>query len=147
MFIDEESNCQLLCSKSRDALDDTETRTECMSSFVEAYSQGHISFKDAVGVRAVMVTDSLYKRFHRGGKTARAGPVQRFPVEACPIRVQPSRYVISRGLDVKELATNDLWWKGPDLQNITVATPDSLQVSSTVTHQCYTNGLKPMHLK
>ncbi|GFT96953.1 integrase catalytic domain-containing protein [Trichonephila clavipes] len=52
--------------------------------------------------------------------------------------------IISRGLDVKELATNDLWWKGPDLQNRTVATPDSLRVSSTVTDQCYTNGLKPI---
>ncbi|GFX32305.1 hypothetical protein TNCV_2454381 [Trichonephila clavipes] len=54
MPIDEESHCQLLCSKSRDAHDDTETRTVCMSSFVEAYSQGHISYKDEVGVRAVM---------------------------------------------------------------------------------------------
>ncbi|GFQ84269.1 DUF1758 domain-containing protein [Trichonephila clavata] len=41
--------------------------------------------------------------------------------------------VISRGLDVKELATNDLWSKGPDLQNIAEATPNSLRVSSTVT--------------
>ncbi|GFU65812.1 hypothetical protein TNCV_567211 [Trichonephila clavipes] len=61
MPIDEESNCQLLCSKSRDPLDDTETRTVCMSSFVEAYSQGHISYKDEVGVRAVMVR--FYNRF------------------------------------------------------------------------------------
>ncbi|GFY69886.1 uncharacterized protein TNIN_252561 [Trichonephila inaurata madagascariensis] len=47
-------------------------------------------------------------------------------------------------MDVKELETNDLWWKGPDLQNMAVATPVSLRVSSTVTDQCFTNELKPM---
>ncbi|GFW49155.1 uncharacterized protein TNCV_3924621 [Trichonephila clavipes] len=73
--------------------------------------------------------------------------IQRFPVEAYLIRVHSSQFVISRGLDVKELAINDLWWKGPDLQNIAVATSDSLRVSSTVTDQCYTNELKPMCLK
>ncbi|GFV35140.1 DUF1758 domain-containing protein [Trichonephila clavipes] len=29
-----------------------------MPSFVEAYSQGHISFKDEIGVRAVLWSDS-----------------------------------------------------------------------------------------
>ncbi|GFW16478.1 DUF5641 domain-containing protein [Trichonephila clavipes] len=53
--------------------------------------------------------------------------------------------VLSRGLDVKELAANDdLWWKGPDWQNMAVAAPNSLRVSSTVTDQCFTNELKPM---
>ncbi|GFY53743.1 integrase catalytic domain-containing protein [Trichonephila inaurata madagascariensis] len=28
--------------------------------------------------------------------------------------------VLSRGQDVKELAANDWWWKGPDLQNMAV---------------------------
>ncbi|GFU83179.1 hypothetical protein TNCV_3737901 [Trichonephila clavipes] len=65
MSIAKESNCQLLCSKSRDALDDTKTRTVCMFSFVEAFSQGQISFKDAVGVCAVMVI--YYNRFHTSG--------------------------------------------------------------------------------
>ncbi|GFS38913.1 uncharacterized protein TNIN_472691 [Trichonephila inaurata madagascariensis] len=52
--------------------------------------------------------------------------------------------VLSRGLFVKELAANDLWWKGPDLQNMAVATPNSLRVSSTVTDQCFTNEFKLM---
>ncbi|GFY41661.1 integrase catalytic domain-containing protein [Trichonephila inaurata madagascariensis] len=50
--------------------------------------------------------------------------------------------VLSRGQDIKELAANDLWWKGPDLQNMAVATPNSLRVSSTVNGQCFTNELK-----
>ncbi|GFS64135.1 integrase catalytic domain-containing protein [Trichonephila inaurata madagascariensis] len=50
--------------------------------------------------------------------------------------------VLSRGQDVKEIAANDLWWKGPDLQNMDVATPNSLRVSNTVSDQCFTNKLK-----
>ncbi|GFT01225.1 integrase catalytic domain-containing protein [Trichonephila clavipes] len=93
---------------SDQAHDNTETQTVCMSSSVKAYSQGHISSKDADRVHAVVI-QQLSKDFQWKLISSEVNPAD----------------VLSRGLDVKELAANDLWWKGPDLQNMAVATPNS----------------------
>ncbi|GFR01449.1 integrase_H2C2 domain-containing protein [Trichonephila clavata] len=125
-------------------------------SSVEAYSQGHISSKDADRVHAIVVRFYNRSRVDQyppppnllktlvGNRVSQIQQLSKdFQWKLISLEGNPAD-VISCELEVKELATNNLRWKGPDLQNIAEATPNSLRVSSTVTDQCYTNELKPM---
>ncbi|GFX81561.1 uncharacterized protein TNCV_4509661 [Trichonephila clavipes] len=125
-----------------------------MLSSVEAYSQGHISSKmpiesvqlwsDSTITLAWINTPPNQLTTFVGNRVSQIQQVSKDYLWKHISSESNPADVLSRELDVKVFGTNDLWWKGPDLQNMDVATPNSLRVSCTVTDQCYTNELKPM---
>ncbi|GFX87326.1 integrase catalytic domain-containing protein [Trichonephila clavipes] len=52
--------------------------------------------------------------------------------------------LISRGLDVKTLATSELWFKGLEFSKLSLPSHRTEQNSSDLTHQFYINELKPV---
>ncbi|GBN91970.1 hypothetical protein AVEN_147041-1, partial [Araneus ventricosus] len=119
--INEESNCQLLCSKSRVA------PTKIMTI---------PRFELSACLLLSKLTHKVISALKRIQQLTKDFQWKHIPSECNPADL------ISRGLDVKALAANDLWWKGPYLENLTASTPDSLPVSSFVTDECYSNELK-----
>ncbi|GBM81691.1 hypothetical protein AVEN_92819-1 [Araneus ventricosus] len=84
------------------------------------------SFKDDGKIR-VNTPPNLLKTFVSNRVSQIQQLTKDFQWKHIPSECNPAD-LISRGLDVKALAVNDLWWKGPDLENLTASTPDSLPV-------------------
>ncbi|GBN79849.1 hypothetical protein AVEN_126520-1 [Araneus ventricosus] len=146
------TSLQQVTSRINQDHNDTEARTERMSSSVEAYSQSHISSKkqiesvqlwsdSTIALARINTPPNLLKAFVSNRVSQIQQLTKDFQWKHIPSECNPAD-LISRGLDVKALTANDLWWKGPDLENLTASTPDSLRVSSFVTDECYSNKLK-----
>ncbi|GFW95327.1 integrase catalytic domain-containing protein [Trichonephila clavipes] len=65
-----------------------------------------------------------------------------FQWQHVPSELNPAD-LISRGLDVKTLATSELWFKGPDFSKLSLPSHRTEQNSSDLTDQFYVNELKP----
>ncbi|GBN15570.1 hypothetical protein AVEN_55008-1 [Araneus ventricosus] len=152
----EESNCRLLCSKSRVAPTTIMTipRLELsaclllsklthkvMSALKMEIESVQLWSDSTIALAWINTPPNLLKTFVSNRVSQIQQLTKDFQWKHIPSECNPAD-LISRGLDVKALAANDLWWKGPDLENLTASTPDSLPVSSFVTDECYSNELK-----
>ncbi|GFW32947.1 integrase_H2C2 domain-containing protein [Trichonephila clavipes] len=66
-----------------------------------------------------------------------------FQWQHVPPEINPTD-LISRGLDVKTLATMELWFTGPDFSKLSLPSHRTKQNSSDLTDQFYINELKPV---
>ncbi|GFX77374.1 transposon Ty3-I Gag-Pol polyprotein [Trichonephila clavipes] len=66
-----------------------------------------------------------------------------FQWQHVPSELNPTD-LISRGLNVKTLATSELWFKGPDFSKLSLPSHRTEQNSSDLTDQFYINELKPV---
>ncbi|GBN98193.1 hypothetical protein AVEN_154690-1 [Araneus ventricosus] len=154
--IHEESNCRLLCSKSRVAPSKIMTiprlelsaclllskLTHKVISALKMQIESVQLWSDStIALAWINTPPNLLKTFISNRVSQIQQLTKDFQWKHIPSECNPAD-LISRGLDVKALAANDLWWKGPDLENLTACTPDSLPVSSFVIDECYSNELK-----
>ncbi|GBL91112.1 hypothetical protein AVEN_184477-1 [Araneus ventricosus] len=151
--INEESNCRLLCSKSRVAPTKFMTiprleRSACLllsklthkviSALKMQIESVQLWSDSTIALAWINTPPNLLKTFVSNRVSQIQQLTKDFQWKHIPSECNPAD-LISRGLDVKALAANDLWWKGPDFQNLTASTPNSLPVSSFVTDEFITN--------